>query len=99
MPVLQLPMQLVCGLKMKIPNDEFIEFTNSEESYRRGYCHGFLAALRNPELTIQEVYSWRNSNEETAPPGSAFAGMKIQGLRKDEEHRFFVNTLKENWSE
>lgn len=99
MPLLQLPMQLVRRLKMETPNDEFIEFSNSEEAYRRGYCHGFLAALRNPELTVKEVYAWRNGNEETAPPGSALAGMKMQGLRKDEEHRLFVNMLKENWSE
>lgn len=78
---------------------EPIEFTNSEESYRRGYCHGFLAARNNPEMTVQECYDWRHGQDCTAPPGSSMAGTKLDGLTKNDEHRFFINKLKENWND
>jgi hypothetical protein len=45
--------------------------TSEEESYRRGYCHGFIAAQRTT-VTLKEIYAWRNSREESVAPGSQF---------------------------
>lgn len=77
-------------------NKEIIEmeFSEKEESYRRGYSQGFLAARKNPDISIQEVYAWRNSDDETAPPGSCFEGQYMHGLKKNEQHRFFIDRLK-----
>ena len=78
---------------------EPVELSMSEESYRRGYCHGFLAARRNPELTQEECYAWRHGQDLTAPPGSSMEGMQLHGLTKDDEHRFFINKLKDQWND
>lgn len=74
-------------------NDFLSELSDREESYRRGYCHGFLAAKRT-DVTQEEIYEWRHSNQLTAPPGSCLEGMKLNGLTKADEHRFFINRLK-----
>jgi len=73
------------------------EFSEMEQSYRRGYCHGFLAARRNPELKEEKVYGWRYSDNETGPPGSAGDGVEMEGLKKGEEDKFFIRKLENNW--
>ena len=69
-------------------------FTEEEEAYRRGYSQGFEAALRRPDVTLNDVYCWRFSCAETAPPGSYFENQYLSGLTKDDPHRFFLNRLK-----
>ncbi len=73
------------------------ELSSSEESYRRGYLHGFVAG-RFTDTQYDEVREWRYSNETVAPPGSGMSGHHLDGLEKDEEHRFFINRLKEKWN-
>lgn len=70
------------------------DFTFKEQSYRRGYCHGFLAARRNPELTWQIIYAWRNGEDETSPPGSVFSDIFMDGLRVNCEDEFFIDKIK-----
>lgn len=76
-----------------------IELSEKEESYRRGFSQGFLAARENEDITVKEVYRWRHSKELTAPPGSILAGKVLSGLKKNEEHRFFINKLKKCWND
>jgi hypothetical protein len=78
---------------------EFLEFkapdySDEEIGYRRGYCHGIIAAKKNPNLCLEDAYLWRYSDQDCAPPGSAYDGMHLHGLRRDETHRFFINTMK-----
>jgi hypothetical protein len=75
------------------------DFTDVEEAYRRGYCHGFIARIGNPELTVEDVYAWRHGNDKTCPPGSCFSGKEMVGLTKEDAHRFFINTMKDKWND
>lgn len=68
------------------------EFTEQEESYRRGFSHGVLAAIKSG-VTIEEAYQWRHGMEENGSPGSLMNKIKLHGLTKDEPHRFFLNRL------
>jgi hypothetical protein len=83
-------------------NPEINEWTDEENAYRRGYHQGFYAG-KNTDVTIEEVKAWRYGNDDVAPPGSGFERFKIQGIKKDEGHRFFLNILKKgqgkNWNE
>ncbi len=74
-----------------------IQLSANEEAYRRGYLHGFVTG-RTTETEYQKVREWRYSNDTIAPPGSGMEGMHLDGLKKDEEHRFFINRTKENWN-
>lgn len=55
-------------------------FTESENEYRRGYSHGFVAARMNSETTVREVINWREGDESVGPPGSMLSGKHIPGL-------------------
>ena len=85
-------MREILDLK-ELLEEEHVPFTKEEQAYRRGYCHGFLAAIRNDDLTWQDVYAWRNGNDETGPPGSVFSGIYMDGLRQNNKNEFFINTL------
>lgn len=55
-------------------------FTESENEYRRGYSHGFVAARMNSETTVREVINWREGDEAVGPPGTMLAGKNMSGL-------------------
>ena len=76
-----------------------VNFTERELSYRKGFHQGFFAARNNPEISEDQVKKWRYSENKTAPPGSSFSGKDMNGLTKEDEHRFFENRVKENWSD
>jgi hypothetical protein len=69
-------------------------FTKEEQAYRRGYCHGFVAAQNNSDITREEVDAWRHGQDETAPPGSALEGIYMEGLRENNKDEFFLNKQK-----
>lgn len=60
---------------------EFAKFDEEEIAYRRGYHQGFASAKRST-VTEKEVHDWRHGNEECAPPGSPFAGMKMPCVKQ-----------------
>lgn len=58
--------------------EDKVQFSDAEESFRRGYSQGFYAARNHPELSVKEIQIWRHSREDTAPPGSGMAGMRFK---------------------
>lgn len=55
--------------KIKSDSDKFEEERDhQEESYRRGYTHGVLAAQNG--ITLKEAYAWRHTGTSKNPPGT-----------------------------
>lgn len=82
-------------MKTFIEEEVVVNFSQEELAYRRGYSQGFLAARENPDLTVQQIYDWRHSFDQTAPPGSCFEGKFMQGLTKETKNEFFMNIIQE----
>lgn len=57
------------ALREDFDNLEMLNFSHSqEESYRRGYTHGVLAASNG--ITLEKAYEWRNDEFTRNPPGT-----------------------------
>lgn len=77
-------------------NEATIDHDELEEAYRRGYYHGYDAALRDP-TKMKEVKKWRYDYDfdvgfvPTTPPASHFPeGTVLQnprGMNKYKEER------------
>jgi len=72
-----------------------------EQGYRKGYLHGFSMCLRGnyTEDDMKELRNWGTGWDLTGPPFSPLAGVHLDGLTEDDEHRFFANRLSQNWND
>lgn len=67
----------ICGI--------YPELSIEEESFRRGFHHGFITGRSEIDVTEAEVYNWRyKGDEKSFPPGSIFEG-KIRDSNKNFE--------------
>ncbi len=57
-----------------------LKINQQEEAYRRGFSHGVLASENG--VTVSEAYEWRNADENTCPPGTPWAGRKLESCNK-----------------
>lgn len=46
-----------------------------EDSYRRGYHHGFIAGQSQKDITEEEIRNWRYGDKQICPPGSPMEGV------------------------
>lgn len=65
----------LCREEIRIHQHD-VELSESEESYRRGYCHGFYNSRleKNKGVTPNDLQKWRNDYTQkfAHPPGSNF---------------------------
>ena len=65
-------------------DEVLVEFTQEEEAYRRGFCHG-VSVARRTDITEREALNWRHSDKRTGAPRTPYENTEFEGMTKNNE--------------